>query len=114
MKFVSFFSLLLMVLLLSCEPKTEQTNKYSELSYSDFFLLTQADSIYINTRFSECGEWGGHKEEIIINADKDRRLYLHYKTYPYNCDSLKFYYGKGNLKPKVDKTISLTDKGKNR
>lgn len=110
--FVFSTSFLSIIFLLGCKQKTADKAQKLETSFFDFFEFSQADSLLINARFSECGEWSGHKEEIIINADKNRNFYAHYKVYPYNCDSLKYYYANENLKPKLDKTIRLNDEGK--
>jgi hypothetical protein len=110
--FAFLTSLLLLIFLASCQQKTEHKEQYLETSFFDPFEFSQADSLLINARFSECGEWSGHKEKIIIYADKNGNFHAHYKVYPYNCDSLKYYYANENLKPKFDKTIALNDKGK--
>jgi hypothetical protein len=110
--FAFLTSPLLLIFLSSCQQKTEHKDQYSEISFFDPFEFSQADSLLINARFSECGEWSGHKEEIIIDADKNGNFHAHYKVYPYNCDSLKYYYANENLKPKFDKAITLNDKGK--
>src|SRR6476661_6011272 len=114
MKIVFPFSFLLLLIyfLLGCKQKSKQVSEYSHSNIFSFLELTETDSIYIVARFSECGEWGGHKEEIIIDADQNRNIYAHHKIYPYNCDSLKFYYANDNLKPKRNTTVTLTDKGK--
>jgi len=59
----------------------------------------------IEARFSECGEWSGHKEEIIVSSDRKENIYATYKISPFNCDSLDYYYGKNDLAPTSSKTI---------
>ncbi len=74
--------------------------------------LNGTSNLTINARFSECGEWGGHQETIIVNADRDNNFYATYKVYPFNCDSLDYYYVNDTLKPIVDKKIALTNDSK--
>ena len=114
MKLTSIFLLFIIssFLLSNCGQKAKQKIKNSESRIFDFLKLTKSDTIRIDARFDECGEWGGHKEEIIIDADEKWNIYVHHKIYPYNCDSLKFYYLNDNLRAKFDTTISLTDKKK--
>jgi hypothetical protein len=106
------FLLLSIFFLLGCRQKSSRTSKKSHSNIFSFLKLSQTDSIYITARFSECGEWGGHKEEIIINADERWNTYVHYKVFPYNCDSINFYYSNDNLLPKIDTIINLSDRGK--
>jgi hypothetical protein len=72
----------------------------------------QTSNLKIEARFDECGEWGGHKEEIIISSDKKENIYATYNIYPFNCDSLDYYYSKRDLTPISSTTILLTDKTK--
>jgi hypothetical protein len=74
--------------------------------------MDQTSNLSIEARFSECGEWGGHKERIIVFADTNMNIHARYLVYPYNCDSLKFYYGNENLFPVVDTTIRVGDSEK--
>jgi hypothetical protein len=114
MKIVFAFlsSLLIFIFIPSCKQKIKDEEQYPKTSFFDPFEFSKANSLLISARFSECGEWSGHKEEIIIDADKNGNFHAHYKVYPYNCDSLKYYYANENLKPKFDKTIELNDKRK--
>jgi hypothetical protein len=66
----------------------------------------------IEAKFHECGEWGGHKEEITVIADNNYMFYAIYKVYPLNCDSLKHYGYDINYKPIVEKIILLNEMSK--
>ena len=109
---IIFFLILSILFLLGCGQKSRQEGQYPYSNIFSFLELSKTDSIYIAARFSECGEWGGHKEEIIIDADQNRNIYVHHKIYPYNCDSLEFYYANDNLEPSFNTTVSLTDEGR--
>jgi hypothetical protein len=77
-----------------------------------FNAKNQTGYLSIETRFSECGEWGGHKEQIIIQADSDNSFHANYTVFPYDCDSLPYYIGINNLKPIINKTVAVNDKEK--
>lgn len=49
----------------------------------------------LDVRYAECGEWGGHKEKLEI-IDSAKKLFLTYKIYGFNCDSLDYYYYNDN------------------
>jgi len=87
--------------LLSCSDKEN-----SKTENVDFF--SQEISKYrgtrkildLNVKFSECGEWGGHVENIFITTKTDEKFHLHYQKYSVDCynmvsikDSIGSYYG---------------------
>jgi hypothetical protein len=108
--------LLTLVLLFYCkQPSNPSSNKNKPNAKVPFFdpialgAMDQTSNISIEARFSECGEWGGHKEKLIVFADTSMNIHVRYLVYPYNCDSLKFYYGNENLNPVVDTTMTVGD-----
>jgi hypothetical protein len=102
---------------IACAQK--QSNKIDTTDSTYFFdpvkigALNGAKNLSINARFGECGEWGGHLETIIVSADKNNNFYANYKVYPFNCDSLDYYYANDTLNPIVDKNIILSNDNKN-
>jgi hypothetical protein len=60
--------------------------------------------------FEECGEWSGHKEEIIVSQDEKWNEFAVYRIYPYNCDSLDYYYGNDKVKPNSETKVLLDHK----
>lgn len=104
---------LFMLLLISCSQK--QSKNISPSKMSLFFdpinlgALNGKSNLTINARFSECGEWGGHREIITIYSDKDRNFHATYEVYPFNCDSLDYYYNNGTLKPILNQKVKLND-----
>ncbi len=44
----------------------------------------------LNVMFSECGEFGGHKENISITTRQDEKFHLHYEKYSVNCDNIVY------------------------
>src|SRR5258706_1163319 len=108
---VAFFTIAIVIL--SCthytkktlHSETKDTVHYESAAILDSFELL-GQTISIEARFSECGEWGGHKEKIIVNVDREQmKVFANYKVYPFNCDSMPSYEGRENLKPILDKRI---------
>lgn len=69
--------------------------------------------LLLNARFSECGEWGGHNEKMVVYAKADREFYLDYQKFKVNCDSIGKYYGTSSFqKLEFEKTIKLNQSNK--
>lgn len=99
----------------SCKDSTAVVEPNTEVSFFDpmkFGAINNEMRLSIEARFSECGEWGGHKEEIIVFADSSKTFHADYRVFPYNCDSLPFYIGNKNLKPVISKTVTVQQKEK--
>jgi hypothetical protein len=108
-----FFSVI--VGCLSCKEGTRSTRQNTNISFFDpmeFGATNPAGRLSIEARFSECGEWGGHKEEVIIYADSTERFHADYRVFPYNCDSLPFYLANYNVRPIVSKSIIVQENEK--
>jgi hypothetical protein len=99
----------------NCAQKAKQVENEKENTFFDPIELGEfngTSNLSIEARFSECGEWGGHKEIIKVTADKQQTLYATYKIYPFNCDSLDYYYGNKNLTPISDRKVILDEQKK--
>lgn len=76
----------------SCtETGKELTSKDLEISnnfnFENLRDVNYEDTLYIKTRFSECGEWGGHDEIIKLYFVKDKRTIMQFKRNEINnCD----------------------------
>ena len=46
------------------------------------------DTMYIRTRFAECGEWGGHVEEIKVYI-VNKNCFASFEQYSADCNSVK-------------------------
>src|SRR5213593_3774080 len=108
MKICFYLSILLFaqIILSKCKQPNNSDELKREVEFFDPIVLgalNNTRNLTIETRFSECGEWSGHLEKIIIFADSIRRIYADYQVYPYNCDSLKYYYGNHDLSPVTEK-----------
>ena len=114
-----FFYATLVTLIILTACKQQKVDKVEENKESIVFFdpielgsTNQLSNLKIEARFSECGEWGGHKEEIIVSSDRKENISATYNIYPFNCDSLDYYYGKNDLTPTSSKTILLNEKTK--
>ena len=69
--------------------------------------------LFLNAQFSECGEWGGHEEKMVVFAKEDKEFYLNYKKFKVVCDSIGKYYGTPDFqKLEIEKTLKLNDVNK--
>lgn len=97
------------LILLSVNGMTQKTKTDStEFFNPDNFL---GDTLYIKSRFMECGEWGGHLElSKVYSMDND--FYINYQKYSADCNSIK----ENNGEPiqTLAKTITKKLLGKNK
>jgi hypothetical protein len=83
------------ILLLSCNltlnPKYATTKNRDQPFFDALTLerFNKSNSFMISAGFCECGEWGGHDEEVKIFADSNSILYANHLVYDYNCDSAR-------------------------
>lgn len=97
MQIVRFsFALPIVVFLLgSCQ--TEKQNRPEggieiDSVVSPLASISWHDTLTFVVTFSECGEWGGHKECLKIQLDSASNLYARLVIDSVNCDSLVRYY----------------------
>jgi len=112
---------LFLTLLFACNHSTS-TDKQADNSIvtintffdeADLGAFGSDTRLFINTQFSECGEWGGHEEKIVVFAKEDKEFYLNYKKFKVNCDSIGKYYGTPDFqKLEKEKTLKLNDANK--
>ncbi len=63
---------------LSCENNSTPLNL---LNYSQ-------DTLKITVEASDCGEWGGHREYILLHKDKENRLIANFTVDSVSCDNI--------------------------
>lgn len=106
---------LLLLSISSCKMKSGGT-AYSvgslDFEPDNFGLYNSMSSLDIRTKFSECGEWGGHEEVINITTNEQTVLHANYAVYPFKCDSLEYYIGRKDLQPTLIKQTVLDPKKK--
>jgi hypothetical protein len=94
------------------DKQVDKINEYSKTFFdeADLGAFGSDTKLFLNAEFSECGEWGGHKEKMVIYAKSDKEFYLSYQKYKVNCDSIGAYYGTPNFqKLELEKTFKLND-----
>ena len=64
------------------QTKTKSSTNF--FNHDNFYK----DTLYIKTRFTECGEWGGHLELSRIFL-KGHQFYIIYQNYSSDCSSIK-------------------------
>jgi hypothetical protein len=99
----------------SCKEGARSTGQITNVSFFDpmeFGAANHAGRLSVGAGFSECGDWGEHKEEVIIYADSVEKFHADYRVFPYNCDSLPFYLANDTLRPSISKTIVVQEKEK--
>jgi hypothetical protein len=112
--FVLRFSLIIAMTLLfsGCSQDSKSSETKDNALFFDSMMLgafNSKNNLTIEAGFTECAEWGGHHEKIVLYANKEQVFYANYKVYPFKCDSLENYYRNKNLTPRIDKTIKLND-----
>jgi len=98
-------------LVYSCTPENIKQSPFGiEDGHTTFFstlnFSSLNDTIFIYAKFSECGEWGGHKEIIKVYL-KDTIYFANYIKYDTDCDQMD-QYGILPLKKVTDTVVNLT------
>lgn len=102
-------------ILLSCILVTSCLDKKDD-SFFDELELGAAGSetrLIFYANFDECGEWGGHKEDLIIFAKSDKNFYATFKKSKVDCDKVGALYGTPEFhQPDLEKTFKLNNSHK--
>lgn len=86
------YILLVFAFLISCS--NSKKDKECNVAFFPDDLLGHIEErlvFEIKATFSECGEFEGHKERLLIYAGKDKEFHLKYKLWNVNCDSTVEY-----------------------
>jgi hypothetical protein len=83
----------------SCVTKTDKADKdnFNGMDFPNFQehnnglanFPQNKDTLIINVEFSDCGEWGGHKEFIKLFRNSENRLIGELKVDSISCKSIK-------------------------
>ncbi len=110
------FFILTFCFLTSCEKKKQEILKDEDVANNfnldNFRDLNYEDTLFIKTRFSECGEWGGHDESMKLFYIKERKIALKFERNEVkNCSERD---NKGNIikNNSLEKEIVLSKKAK--
>ena len=85
--------------MISCRNNSNKSNikQLSKITFPDFqekntglgnFLKNQ-DTLIITIEFSNCGEWGGHKESIILTRNSNNKIIGHFIVDSVSCENIK-------------------------
>ena len=93
MKNILFFCLL--ITFFSCSKKELNLEKNLEkYDFDNLYEVNYEDTLYIKSKFSECGEWGGHDEVIKVFLVKERKTMLRFeRNEVIDCDIRNSTYG---------------------
>jgi len=111
--------MLVLFLIISCSKKEEDkkvvVNNKSVIFFDPLSLGASGvdANLKISAYFSECGEWGGHQEELRIFSKEGnyKDQFLVYTKTSIDCDK-RDSKGHNIQKVVVEKTIKLTDSDK--
>lgn len=89
----------------------EETN-YSKQEYSlgNILSYNNKDTIFIKSRFTDCGEWGGHEEMMKIYRS-GKNINLNYTRFEVNC-GVRDSVGSIIQKKELNKNILLSNSQK--
>lgn len=94
----------ILVLTIGCSSQEEILSEAEDANTSIFDyemgLTISGPTLVITCAYDDCGEWGGHREEIRLVKSNQTSFCLEYQQYAVKCDSLTeifdglaFYYG---------------------
>ena len=79
----------------SCDNKTagedkenEYINEFCPENSNPLDIIHRDDTLNIIMQSSECGEWGGHKEQLKLIRNENRKLYIRFIVDTVSCDFL--------------------------
>ncbi len=118
---LKLFFIILSLFFISCEVKKDKKEIMNNIPESEdgFFDenglggFSSGKTITLSAHFNECGEWGGHIEEMVIYTKPKKGFYLDYRKYHVNCDSIDAFYNHPYQKLELSKTIQLNKTHKN-
>ena len=69
--------------------QTNGTNNFIDSENNDLLgIVNKIDTLKILVEFSECGEWGGHRESIFLNKNEKDKIQAHLQIDTISCDIL--------------------------
>ncbi|BEV04648.1 hypothetical protein [Chryseobacterium gambrini] len=77
--------LFVLISLVSCSNKSQEKPNFTKYSFENILSYNNEDTIFIKSKFSDCGEWGGHEELIKIYRSEDRNPKLSYTKFKVDC-----------------------------
>jgi len=92
-------------LVIEGENKIVEINKFENY----FYKFHAEDTLMIYARFSECGEWGGHREIFKIYRDTNNNFISNFIKDTVKCEEDDFIEYKGKIVFSFSKTLTTED-----
>ena len=84
-----YILIIFLIALFSCgDTEKTKTKNIDFFSYEINKYHGVRKILDLNVKFSECGEWGGHEENIFITTNNDEKFHLHYQKYCVDCENM--------------------------
>ncbi|MCT2407356.1 hypothetical protein NZD88_07350 [Chryseobacterium antibioticum] len=87
MKIIYLICLLSFIGCTNKEISEKNNSGQSKYSFENIFSYNKEDTIFIKSRFTDCGEWGGHEEFIKVYR-LERKIGLTYIKYKVTCGNI--------------------------
>ncbi|MFW6328088.1 MAG: hypothetical protein ACOC2F_07245 [Bacteroidota bacterium] len=122
--------LILLIILCSCsinekDKENDRIKYFSGMNFPDFeepntglaHAVTYGDTLVITVEFSDCGEWGGRREKIILSRDENKHIKANFTKDTVCCDA-KIISSRGTaildngtreIKTDITKILTLAD-----
>ncbi|MCB9015619.1 MAG: hypothetical protein H6541_07455 [Lentimicrobiaceae bacterium] len=85
----TYIYIFFLIVLFSCDNKDKTLTENVDFFSNETSQYHGTRKIMdLNVKFSECGEWGGHEENIFITTMSDEMFYIHYQKYCVDCDNM--------------------------
>jgi hypothetical protein len=68
-------------------------------------IINKTDTLKILIEFSDCGEWGGHRELIYLQRDSNFNVFARFKMDTVSCDRIVERNGFGVVDDRTRKTL---------
>lgn len=85
--------IILVAIFYSCDNSNQKENIESSFFPDAFPGFGKEEEVVLELKssFMECGEWGGHDENIYITVNRNNQFNLKYELWCANCDSIVIY-----------------------
>lgn len=111
---------ILVVGLNSCDNKSGKVKK-EHLNGMDFpnfqekhsglvNILQKKDTLTITVEFSDCGEWGGHKEQINLFRNSENELIARIQIDSISCENIRVYGDYSDLDDNTRQVVKTIEK----
>jgi hypothetical protein len=86
-QFYTYIAIAILISIISCSESQNNKNENENLLNN----IYGSDTLIIEARFADCGEWGGHKERFEIYRKNDNNLSVHYSRDTVNCPDPSYF-----------------------